>query len=55
MRLTLELSQSPLFQLRPESLSVEERIRLTYQRAQAIGRTYGSHYSRLYFVRNLTP
>lgn len=54
MCLTLELSQSPLFQFRPENLSVEERIRLTYRRAQAIGRTYGAHYSRHYFVRSLT-
>ncbi|CCM04077.1 uncharacterized protein FIBRA_06236 [Fibroporia radiculosa] len=39
-RPTRELAQSPLFQQHAEGLPVDERIRLSYQRAKAIGRAY---------------
>lgn len=40
MYLTHTLVQSLLFRTRSEGLPLDDRIRLTYQRAQAIGRAY---------------
>lgn len=42
MHLCRELAQTPLFQLRSQGLPLEDRVRLSYERAKAIGLTYGS-------------
>lgn len=41
MRPTHELAQTPLFRHNPDGLSVDERIRLSYQRARAMALAYG--------------
>ncbi|KAI0292232.1 acyl-CoA dehydrogenase NM domain-like protein [Multifurca ochricompacta] len=40
MRPTVELAQSTLFTQRCEALSISDRIKLSYERARAIGRAY---------------
>jgi len=42
MRPTRELAQTSLFTQRSEALSILERTRLSYERARAIGRAYGT-------------
>ena len=41
MRPTQELAQSTLFTQRCETLSIPDRVKLSYERAQAIGKVYG--------------
>jgi hypothetical protein len=41
MRPTQELAQTALFTQHPEGLSVPDRIKLSYERARAVGRAYG--------------
>jgi hypothetical protein len=42
MRPTQELAQSTLFTLPSEGFSISDRTKLSYERARAIGRAYGS-------------
>src|SRR6266851_3695246 len=42
MRPTKELAQTALFTQRSEGLSILDRTKLSYDRARAIGRAYGS-------------
>jgi hypothetical protein len=42
MRPTQELAQSALFTLQSEGFSILDRMKLSYERARAIGRAYGS-------------
>lgn len=41
MRLTQELAQSTLFTQRCETFSIPDRVKLSYERAKAIGKAYG--------------
>src|SRR6266404_1989061 len=41
MRPTQELAQSTLFTQRCETLSIPDRVKLSHQRAKAIGKAYG--------------
>jgi hypothetical protein len=42
MRPTQELAQTALFTLPSEGFSISDRTKLSYERARAIGRAYGS-------------
>jgi hypothetical protein len=42
MRLTQELVQSALFTVKTDGLSIPDKLKLSYQRAKAIARVYGS-------------
>lgn len=49
---TLELAQSPLFKIQERLLTIEERTRLTYERARKICDVYGTTPTNI--VRSLT-
>jgi hypothetical protein len=54
MRPTQELAQSPLFTQRCETLSTPDRIKLSYERAKALGKAYGGCFSLPFQFYHLT-